>query len=172
MEMKFTIDEAKSQFFTAPAVEKLHDDSLRGLSRFGSYVRRTARTSLRKARQKKLAEMTKEERQRFRIAVEYAMRENRPTPRRPTMPSKPGEPPRMIGGQIKQFLFFSYDKDARSVVIGPATIDRPTGAPRVLEESGEVTTRNGRVRIEKRPYMQPAFAANISKLPSLLAGGK
>lgn len=168
----FTINDAKSRFFTAPAVEKLHDDSKRGLARFGSYVRRTARTSLRKARQKKLAEMTSEERQRFRIAVEYAKRENRPAPRRPTAPSRPGEPPRMIGGQIKQFLFFTYDSDSRSVVIGPARIARATGAPEVLEEGGTVTTRNGRVRIEKRPYMQPAFAANISKLPSLLYGGK
>lgn len=165
------INEAKSNFFDRPTVEKLDRDARRGLAKFGSYVRRTARTSLRKARQKKLAELTHEERQRYRIRQEYARRDGLAPPRRPLAHSKPGEPPRMIEGSIRRFLFFSYDAENRSVVIGPTLINSQTGAPRTLEEGGTVITRRGSFRILPRPYMKPAFEANINKLPRLLAGG-
>lgn len=168
--MMYKIDEAKSFFFDRPTIDGLHKDAKRGLARFGAFVRRKAKSSMRKARQKKLAELTSEELQRFRIEQEYAKRENRPAPKRPLAPSEPGQPPRTRVGLIKELLFFSYDPNSRSVVVGPATIDTPSGAPENLEEGATVTTRAGRFRIEKRPYMKPAFDANLSKLPRLMAG--
>lgn len=56
--------------------------------------------------------------------------------RRRKKPSAPGQPPSSRKGQLKELLFFGYDERARSVVVGPARLDRPTGAPNILEFSG------------------------------------
>jgi hypothetical protein len=37
-------------------------------------------------------------------------------------PSAPGEAPKSHGGQLKDFLFFAFDAEAKSVVIGPAAL--------------------------------------------------
>lgn len=168
---QFNVNEAKSLFFDRAAVIRdLDGTARRGLSKWGAFARRKVRRSLRKARMKKLSEMTKDERQRYRIRQDIAKREGLPRPKRPLAPSKPGEPPRMRVGLIKKLLFFAYDRDARSVVVGPAVIDRPTGAPETLEEGGYVETRSGRVRIEPRPYMKPVFDEMRPQLPRFLAG--
>lgn len=168
--MKYNINTAKSHFFTGTIVKDLDRNAKKGLSRFGAIVRRAAKSKLRKARQKKISELTRQELQRFRIQQEIAKREGLPKPKRPLAPSAPGEPPRMIGGQIKKFLYFAYDPGKRSVVIGPAQLDRPTGAPGTLEQGGWVRTNRGRARIAQRPYMKPSFDKEIGKLPRLLAG--
>ena len=169
--LQMKVNAAKSNFFDRRAViERLDKVAHRGLKKFGAHTRRAVRSSLRKARQKTLAEMTHEERQRFRIRQEIAKREGRPRPKKPPASSKPGEPPRMHSGEIKQFLFFAYDADQRSVVVGPAALSRPTGAPEILEEGGFVITRNGRARIEPRPYMKPQFDKLHPQLPRFLTG--
>lgn len=56
--------------------------------------------------------------------------------RRRKKPSAPGQPPSSRKGQLKEFIFFGYDVSSRSVVVGPARLDRPTGAPNILEFSG------------------------------------
>lgn len=173
MDLRYKVNEAKTFFFDRPTVDQLHEDARRGLGRFGSYVRRTARTSLRKARRMRMSELSGEERRTWRIRENYARREGRPLPLLPYKASKPGEPPRMRLGLIKKFLFFSYDPQTRSVVIGPAILDRPTGAPEVLETGGTTTTYDGRtIHIAARPFMKPAFDKNISHLPRLLMGEK
>lgn len=168
--LRYRVNQAKSYFFDRPIVERLNRTAVRGLSRFGAYVRRDARKSLRKARQKTLAELTDDERRRFRIRQQIAKRQGGPRPKRPLAPSKPGEPPRMIQGDIKKFLFFAYEPQERSVVIGPARTSGGTGAPETLEQGGHVTLKNGRVRIEPRPSMKPAFDKNLPSLPRMLRG--
>lgn len=100
-------------------------------------------------------------------------------------PSRPGEPPHMHLGLIKRFLYFGFDFNARSVVIGPTLIGRPTGAPETLEYGGDTTmqeflwkTRDGKRTLEKkqkrihiaaRPYMHPALARAQPKLAGMWA---
>ena len=169
---KFTIDMAKSQFFDRPINAHWDKVAQKGLSRWAALARQVARRSLRKARRKRVSELTPDERQRFRISQAIAKKKGLAAPKRPFAPSNPGEPPRMRSGLIKKFLFFAYDRAERSAIIGPAEIERPTGAPRVLEEGGSVQVRGGRVRIAKRPYMKPVFDDLAPRLPRFLAGQK
>jgi hypothetical protein len=134
----------KACFFDRPAVIRRTDDATRKvLSRFGAYVRQTARKSIRKDRRKR------------------------------PLPSRPGQPPYSRTGLLKEFIFFGYDGERRSVVIGPARLNgRSQGnAPSVLEYGGTTTvSRFGRrrtVRIAPRPYMGPAFEKEQSQLPAL-----
>jgi len=94
--------------------------------------------------------------------------------------SKPGEPPRSQTGQLKKFLYSSYDQGTNSVVVGPAAINKSSNAPRVLEHGGSTTMmlrykqvdddtvmqlskpKKAKVKIEKRPYMGPALERNMS----------
>ncbi|GHT23217.1 hypothetical protein FACS189419_06890 [Planctomycetales bacterium] len=94
------------------------------LSKFGSYVRQTAKKSIRK--------------------------------RKGT--SKPGSPPFSHTGTLKKFLFFGYDPNRRSVVIGPVVVPGKSGkAPSVLEHGGRVVLPRGNsATVAPRPFMQPA----------------
>src|SRR5262245_52774098 len=56
--------------------------------------------------------------------------------------SKPGAPPHSHTGLLKRFLFFSYDSAQRSVVVGPAKLNRGSGAPKVLEHGGRATIQS------------------------------
>jgi hypothetical protein len=109
------------------------------LSRFGAFVRTRARTSIRS--------------------------------RKAT--SRPGSPPSSHMGLLKQFIFFSYDPARRGVVIGPMRLNARTGgdAPQLLEYGGTaVRERWGRrrsVRYLPRPFMHPAYMAELARLPPL-----
>jgi hypothetical protein len=134
---------AKASFFDAPKIVAAVDKATRNvLSRFGAFVRRTAKGSIRKAKS----------------------------------PSKPGKPPHSHVGLLKEFIFFSFDVESRSVVIGPTRLNQKSGsAPSVLEYGGTtsiVTRRNGRtsrrrVTIAERPYMNPALDKELPKLPAM-----
>lgn len=84
-------------------------------------------------------------------------------------PSNPGEAPHKVKGQLKKFLFFVYDPQTRSEVIGPQSF-RPAAATQIPEVHEEGLTmrvgRGGRIRARypKRPYMAPA---NEKRLPEL-----
>jgi hypothetical protein len=132
--------QAKAGFFDRAAV--MHATTRaerRVLSRFGAFVRTRARTSIR-------------ERQR---------------------PSPPGSPPSSHVGLLKRFILFSYDPARHGVVIGPTRINAKTGgdAPPLLEYGGTaVRERWGRrrsVRYLPRPFMHPAYMAEMARLPPL-----
>jgi hypothetical protein len=61
------------------------------------------------------------------------------------------------------------------VVVGPTLINRPTGAPETLEHGGDAeifdrkTGKSRTVRIEPRPYMGPALAAESPKFAAMWA---
>jgi len=136
----------KQMFFDSKAVTGAVDRATRRVfSRFGAFVRRGARSSIRK---------------RKRI-------------------SAPGEPPSSHTGLLRRFIFFGYDRQRRSVVIGPQRLNQKIGdAPQALEHGGTSTIVEGlrghrrkrRVRMKARPYMGPAFEKEQPKLPAMWAG--
>lgn len=131
---------ARAGFFDRKSVIRAADRATRKvLSRFGAFVRRAARSSIRR---------------RKRV-------------------SRPGQPPTSWTGLLRRFLFFSYEPRKRSVVIGPARLNKGDGeAPRLLEHGGTVA-RRGRggkrrvLRYRARPYMGPAFEKELPKLPRM-----
>lgn len=180
--LKLSINQAKSNFFLdqlgnpKQGVQQLMQDELRGLSQWGYDVRRAVKRTLKKRRKKTLSEMTAQERRRYKIEREILKHGGklwggRTKPFKPTKASDPGEPPRMILGLIKKFMYYAFDKENRSVVVGPAVIDQPTGAPETLEEGGYVQFKGRQVRISPRPYMKPIFDEFYPKLPMYLAMG-
>jgi hypothetical protein len=87
--------------------------------------------------------------------------------------SEPGSPPSDHGGALKRLLFFAWDAQSRSVVVGPVPFEaaRSTGqrprAPEALEEGGPVTatTRRGKrlnLLYRARPFMGPALEAEVA----------
>ena len=89
--------------------------------------------------------------------------------------SRPGQPPSSHTGILKQFIFFGYDSNRRSVVIGPVNTSRKaSNIPATLEYGGTVRISHGAAKgktttIEARPYMGPAFDEELSKVSKLWA---
>jgi len=90
--------------------------------------------------------------------------------------SEPGEPPSSHTGLLRKFIFFGYDRDRRSVVIGPQRLNQKVGdAPHALEYGGTSTVVEGlrsrrkkrRIKIAARPFMGPAFEREKPKLPAM-----
>lgn len=89
-----------------------------------------------------------------------------------------GEPPHSHVGLLRNFILFGYDRASDSVVVGPAKLNKPTEAPRVLEHGGVTTVtkfsrgkrRKRRASIAARPFMGPALEKERPKLPLLWRG--
>lgn len=95
--------------------------------------------------------------------------------RRRKAASKPGSPPSAHVGLIKKFLYFAYDPEASSVVIGPVRLNGvvdPDALP-ALEYGGSVEIEDRRrgkrreVDVKARPFMGPAFAAELPNAANL-----
>ena len=89
--------------------------------------------------------------------------------------SRPGEPPSSHAGHLRRLIFFGYDRQRDSVVVGPIGFRR-SKAPSVLEFGGRTVVESGRrrrrkekrkVRIAPRPYMGPALEKERSNLPKV-----
>jgi hypothetical protein len=97
--------------------------------------------------------------------------------------SKPGQPPKSHEGSLKRFLYFAFNPDNQSVVVGPQisgkSASRSNPIPSVLEHGGltriplfeKDKPRNainfqgwGTVFIKPRPFMGPALEASKPKL--------
>ena len=117
----------KQFFFDAKAVTSRVDSATRKvLSKFGAFVRRTAKNSIKKA-----PFVSRKPRGKERTDL-----------RRKS--SRPGNPPFSQTGTLKKFIFFSYDATAKGVVIGPAAVKpRPT-APETLERGGKTVGKKAR----------------------------
>ena len=140
-------------FFDKPAVTNAVDEATRRvLSRFGAFVRRTARQSIRRPLMKRVADLTDAEKARYRK-----------TGRRPKASAKRGKPPRNQTGKLKDNIFFTYNDVHQFVDIGPAKFpgfDR-MGA---LEHGGMTKARGRMVRVEEHPFMGPAYKDEEPKL--------
>ncbi len=85
-------------------------------------------------------------------------------------PSPPGSPPSSHVGLLRQHLYFAWDRDRRSVVIGPVRLNKGQGdTPPLLEYGGTAMRRRwGRsylAHYRPRPFMRPAFDAEVPRLP-------
>jgi len=159
------VDIRFSAFPDRAAVRRRVDRRKRGLlSRAGSFIRTAARSSLKRARQKGLGEMTAQERRAYEVRMEMARRKGRRPPRRPERTSEPGGPPllHMRPSPLKRLIYFAYDPARDSVVIGPLRFGR-AGAE-ALEYGGTVAARRRRVRIRARPFMRLALGKGVSAL--------
>ena len=130
---------AKSMFFDTKAVMSRVDKATRAvLSKFGAFVRTRARSSIKK--------------------------------RKDSAP--PGSPPSSHTGLLKRFIYFGFDPACRSVVIGPVRLAGKEGTAPATLEYGDTTFikrlgRRVRARYKPRPYMHPAFRAELPGLPAM-----
>jgi hypothetical protein len=134
----------KKAFFDRGKVSRFLDaKTKRVLSKFGSFVRRRAQTSM------------------------------RPDPKadkggKPTY-SPAGQPPRARGRKLlRKMLFFAYEQAAKTVYVGPLRLAATAQqhVPKTHEEGGVIVrrTRGGgqkHHRYKKRPFMKPAFDREI-----------
>ena len=133
-----SIKQAKGLFFDQAKVGRaMSKAERRVLSKFGAYIRRTAKSSIRK---------------RKRV-------------------SQVGSPPSSHTGLLKKFIFFLYEPERRSVIIGPVLLGKGTDAPRLLEHGGSAVRRKRRKRVRMtyaaRPFMGPAMDKEKPKLPAM-----
>ncbi len=164
------IDQAKRFFFDREKIVAAVDKATRDrLSLGGRILQMAARKLIRKAPQKRIADLTEKQRDRYYEAFDKWRDGGKvgPKPRRPTASSRPGEPPRSQTGLLRKFLLFVIDLRNRSVVVGPALINKPTGAPRILEYGGTATINGRTVAIAPRPFMAPAYEIVRAKLVNL-----
>lgn len=139
-------------FFDKPAILSAVDRAARQvLSKFGAFVRRTARQSIRPPRKLRRDEMTPE--QLASGETYYASAE-------------PGQPPRNQTGKLRDNIVFWYDLQERSVSIAPAAF-RSDDIPGVLEHGGMTRSRGRRFMIRAHPYMGPALEKELPKLPDM-----
>ena len=141
----FRLDTKYVFFDSKPVISFMEKKERAVLSKFGAFVRRAARSSIRKRKRS----------------------------------STPGKPPSSHTGLLKKFIFFGYDRNEQSVVIGPVPLGSKSGdAPETLEYGGtafiEIGPRRNRktrrVSIEARPYIGPAYEREQSKLSAMWAG--
>lgn len=148
--------------FNPQTIERAVDGATtRNLAKSGAYIMRVARNSLKPGRQKRLSDLTPDERQVFRIKQSlFKAGKIDKKPKRPTIPSKPGEPPRLQrpSKYLKIMLRFETDQGTTSVVVGSARIAREGLAPAALEkgDSGH--------HLAPRPYMVPALRKEVSQM--------
>lgn len=167
---KVAFSVGKFFFDREQVLKQLNRSEKSRLSKAGAFVRRRARSSIRPARRKRVAELDDAERLAYFSAVERAKAAGRKPPKIWYFAhSKPGEPPRSIFGLLREHLYFVYDPATRSVVVGPAKLNGSTGSvPAVLEHGGNTTNSRGRsIYIAARPFMQPALEAEVDKFPEL-----
>ena len=156
----FKINQAKGLFFDRPAVvNAISRDDQKRMSKFGAGVRKRSQKSIQ-----------------IRSGA-----------------SQPGDPPhghktatksrksKSTGktrvqsvSLLREFIYFVFDRSSRSVVIGPAKLNGRIGnAPEALEHGGPSQIwRSGKsvsANIKPRPFMQPAFDAELPAAPSLWA---
>ena len=161
----------KDIFFDSKKVQAALSRAERSvLSRFGSFVRRTDKNSMRPARPIPISQLPPEQRKAYEPKRDKAGRflplnqqpKNVRLRKRPLAASKPGEPPRVRLGLVKDFTFFGFDTRKRSVVVGPMKLSgfRDQNVVKNLEEGGQ--GRSG--RIAARPHTLPAMRKELPKL--------
>ncbi len=134
----------RKTFFDRAGIEKQLDAGVkRALSRFGAFVRQRAKTSIRKAPKVDVATgLIQRGRKTKGAELVDAV-------------APPGKPPFSHTGTLKKLIYFGYEPVEKSVVIGPAVGGSRSGAPEALEHG---------VGMPARPYMQPAFEAELQNV--------
>jgi len=165
------------KFFDRAVVQGLERGHKRALSRFGAFVMRDARQSLKTARARKTARNT--------ITVLRGRPGEKRKVRVTRTPSKDGDPPRSVIGTLKRGIVFEYEPARRAggrpnVVIGPKLVPQsrllqsrhPVPAMHEQKQKYHKFVRRRHPRTRKtinqvypdRPYMKPAFKKNRRKV--------
>lgn len=77
-------------------------------------------------------------------------------------PSRPGQPPHTRGRAIlKRSILFHVDRDRLSSIVGPT--HSKVG---IVGEAHEFGKKYKGIKYPERPFMGPALAANIDRMPS------
>ena len=159
-------------FFDKPAVMAAVDSARRkALSKGGAYIRRTAKNLIKNAPAKRLKEMSAEELKDFKRRVALADYYGRKRPKKPRVssPAAADKPPYNRTGLLRQFIYFGYERETRSVVIGPmklnAKVRQSRTAPNLLEFGGTVARDGKSFKYNKHPFMRPALVKESPKLP-------
>lgn len=129
-----------SQFFDRKTViDAVEKAERKQLSKAGSFVRTSARGSIRIAGKKGAS----------------------------SKPGKPPKTPRNTPRRYKDTIFFGYDRKLGSVVIGPSSRFGDGRIPGILEFGGRQKIDGKSTRYEPRPHMQPALIREAPKFPGL-----
>ena len=146
---------AKGNFFDRQKVENaVERASMQALSRAGAFIRTAARSSLKYGRKPS--------------PPGYPPTVHKTLARVKT--SRKGERKTQSVSPLRDFLFFSYDRSSRSVVVGPVLLNGVGGSKTLsaLEYGGSsVIANNGKqvtVTIRPRPFMRPALASALRDL--------
>jgi len=121
--------------------------------------------------------VTAAKRKAFSKGGAYVRQRARSSIRRRKKSSPPGQPPSAHSGEIK-LIYFAWDANAESVVIGPVLFRAARGprhGARLLERGGEATYQDAkgrprRVRYRGNPFMAPALAAEAPRVAQLFKG--
>jgi hypothetical protein len=102
----------------------------------------------------------------------FVRRRDRSSQRRRKKVSDPGSPPSAHVGLIKEMTYFAYEPESKSVIVGPAFLNRPQPGVLVLIEKGgdalrAVHGKPKRLHYRARPHTGPAFEAELPKLPGM-----
>ena len=105
-------------------------------------------------------------------ATEYAVREVKQTLLGAPVPSRPGEPPRVVTGRHRRSIRRKPAKIIRGDVVGFYG-SRGVKYARRLEYGFVGTTSDGRaVRQEPRPYLRPILRSKKRQIARIIATGK
>lgn len=167
--MDIKVNAAKSFFRSQGLLSKAERAQGAALRKMGAFIQTRARRSIRPARMMRVSEMTDEQRQKYEQRVAIARSKGQPKPKRPLASSDPGDPPRSITKLLRKFIFYVVDYRKRTVVVGPAKLNRPSvDALEALEYGGRSRDVDGNsINIDARPFMHPAREAEQDKFDSL-----
>jgi hypothetical protein len=126
-----TFAESRNNFFDRKIVQDALGRGVAGaMSKIGSFTRTTAQRSMRPARRLRVSEMGPELREYYK---------QNPDRQKPFVSSLPGEAPRARTKRLKRSIFYAYDVQQQTSVIGPVYFpgSRSADSPSVLEFGGE-----------------------------------
>lgn len=152
------------------------------LKKFARFTRVSARSMIKKARQKKKSQLTKDQEAEYQKKLRLykaGVLKNKPV--RGWQSSNPGEPPRWrpnprYGGKtpLRNLIVYHYDKESQSVLVGPEGYRTLSGHVGLgpLEQGGRRSykTRKGKtvkVKMKARPFMRSAMRKNLNILREL-----
>lgn len=155
------VQRVKNAFFRQKTIDDMISKKrYRALSKMGAFVRRSAKTSLRYRKKPSPP------------GAPPSVHRSNMFKRRKT--DKQGNSKDVMQSPLRELLFFAYDQQAKSVVVGPVPLGAKAIVPGVLERGGSVVSRTQgrprRVTIAPRPYMKPAVNRERHKFKALFKG--
>ncbi len=162
MAANFGVKEFKRGFFDQKAIIKAMDKASRkAQSKMGAFIRRRAKSSLKYKDTSAVSGSPP--------FVHQGRRFTRKTKRKGIETQRPASP-------LRELLFFAYDVDKKTTIIGPAvwSSSKVKGVPGILEKGGSGSVLDQGVRksasFAPHPFMMPALKAELPNFRELLRG--